>query len=913
MAEEEEDDESFGDFTFVSFPSQPIPSNSNDTNPVDDDDWGDFVNHSNHQINGDLSKPFDSFGVSPDPTKKHVNGNNGVAVQTEVAKKPKGAIPLSIFGEEEEEEQGEPASANVFSNTSNGGAVKRGSVSNGSVGIGDLISSLYNQHPQINSHNGSVSVSNVAAPNANVDGPTNSNGSKLDSDEEEEEEDEDGWEFKSAEWETGTKSQDVKAEVPKHDNGALDVGTVLDSSNGISDKVGGWHLDFEFSPRSASQNHIGPQPGLKSESNDVGTGFSMFNRNFGKLSSGSGSNQNLEAPKKADIYPTNMELLKFDGAAPNGTIDSSLTSESHKFDEWNFGFNFNSSSVGEDSHTSESYSKTKNNQDDNNKNNASPTNINVDSNVNLFESESAVTEIGTKHEKPLTSSENRREALPLSIFGDETPDTDEHPVSQDLSPYTPTSPIRNSINSPGSNLSINDLIWNLYNQAENQTSPNVIPKASENQIHASPEVSGSSLVTGDDDFWDFKDASTGTRFTHESERKTSFNHAPQVYENGLLSSPTVLNSDLTNGDDDFEDDSWEFKDAISETRSQDHASTLDHRDLPLTQLSTKLEQIDYVEFYSKLKDELCNYVLFHLQNLKKTQNVTAISGEDAKAKALQEEIQEFSKILHQDNMSIPNEYFSEDYCPRNVHFDELLELLKEPKFQPVESEYQLASRLSTAEKDIKSAMELLKDTVSTLRILKLGSREEQSNYLTIWSKIAFVCSQELKHGAYVWKQAVLQNVHDQILSNRKGVQNILALGEIYRVAEIIGASAKLHKPWMLSGSIDPKSLYALLNECYSIWLASGLEEALLSISNRNNFEPEDISRELVESIKYIHELDEHALPSYVISGEQITCQLSALPSGSIPGLNLVTWNGKHYFVKLANLWVNLISSDPPKK
>ncbi|TKY63103.1 hypothetical protein E2542_SST12970 [Spatholobus suberectus] len=254
MAEEEENDESFGDFTFASFSSQPIPSSSNDTNPVDDDNWGDFVNHSNHQINGELSKPFNSFGVSPDPTKKHVNGNNGVALQAEVAKKPKGVISLSIFDEEEEEEQGEPASANVFSNTSNGRAVKRGSVSNG----------------KLNLH-------------------------------EEEDEHEDGWEFKSTEWKTGTKSQDVKVEVPKHDNGALDVGTMSNSSNGISDKVGGWHLEFEFSPRSTSQNHISPQPSLKSESNDVGTGFAMFNRNFGKLSLGSGSNQNLEASKKADI------------------------------------------------------------------------------------------------------------------------------------------------------------------------------------------------------------------------------------------------------------------------------------------------------------------------------------------------------------------------------------------------------------------------------------------------------------------------------------------------------------------------------------------------------------------------------------------------------------------------------------
>ncbi|RDX82586.1 hypothetical protein CR513_36601, partial [Mucuna pruriens] len=825
MAEEEDDDESFGDFTFASFPSQPLPSASNDTNPLDDDDWGDFMNHSNNHI----SKPFEPLGVSLDPTKKHVNDTNGAVVQADVTKSAKGAIPLSIFGEEEEEEE-QSVSANVFSN---GGSVKRGSDANGSVGISDLISSLYNQHPQMNSRNGPVSMSNVAAPN-----PANSNGSKLNSDEEE---NEDGWEFKSAEWET-----DVKAEVPKHDNGAIDV---LDSSNGIPDKAGGWHLEFEFCPSSASQDHISPQPGSGSESNEIATGFTMFNQNFGELNSGSGSNQNLEAPKKADIYPTNMELLNFDSATPHGTIDSSLASESHhQSDEWNFGFNFNSSSVGEDSHSSESYFKTQNNQDDNNNNNASPTNINVDSDINLFKTRSAVEEIRTTHEKPITSSENRREALPLSIFGDETTNTNEHPVSQDLPPYTPTTPIKNNFNSPGSNLSINDLIWNLYNQAENTTSPKVTPKASENQIPSSPEVSGSSLVTGDDDFdddfCDFKDASIGTRLTHESAQRTSFNHAPQVNENGLQSSPTILNSELTNGDDDFEDDSWDFKDAISGTRSQDQASTLDHKD-----------SIDYLEFYSKLKDELCNSVLFHLQNLKKKQSAVALSGEDAKAKALQEEIQEFSKILCQDDMSIPNEYLSEDYSPRNVVFDELLPILKEPKFQPLESEYQLVSRLSTAEKDMKSAMELLKDTVSTLRILKLGSREEQSNYLTIWSKLALVCSQELKHGAYVWKQAVLQNVHNQILSNWKG-------------------------------SIDLKSLSDLLNECYSIWLASGLEEALLSISNQNNFGPDGISRELVESIKYIHELDEHALRSYVISGEQTTCQLSALPAGFIPGIRM---------------------------
>lgn len=117
-----------------------------------------------------------------------------------------------------------------------------------------------------------------------------------------------------------------------------------------------------------------------------------------------------------------------------------------------------------------------------------------------------------------------------------------------------------------------------------------------------------------------------------------------------------------------------------------------------------------------------------------------------------------------------------------------------------------------------------------------------------------------------------------------GFRYIHALGEIYRVAEIIGASAKLYKPWMLSGPVDPASLFALLNECYTTWSDSGLEEALIHISNETNLEQDGISRELIESIKYIHELDEHALQSFVITGEEATCQLSALPAGFIPGM-----------------------------
>lgn len=193
------------------------------------------------------------------------------------------------------------------------------------------------------------------------------------------------------------------------------------------------------------------------------------------------------------------------------------------------------------------------------------------------------------------------------------PDTGEHSVFQGFSSYAPASSIRNSFNSPGSSLSINDLIWNLYGQAEQKTSHGT-PKASEN----GQAVLDSNLVTGDDDFnddsWEFKDASHGAR-SLESVEKTHSNHEPQVSENRLQPLTTILKPDLINGGDGSENESWKFKDAFCEEKSTYQGSVTDHMDLPL-QSSAKLEPSDCVDFYCKLTDELCNAVLFHLQDLK---------------------------------------------------------------------------------------------------------------------------------------------------------------------------------------------------------------------------------------------------------------------------------------------------------
>jgi hypothetical protein len=177
MAEDEEDDESFGDFKFASFPNQQFPSTS-----VENNGWNGF--------NGTNStKPFDPFTVSSDPLEKRVSDTNGVSVQSN---KARGAIPLSIFGEEEDEEP--VSSSGDFFSSNGAGSYLNG----GGVGVSDLISNLYYQQPQVNSQNGSVSISNVEA--------VNSNSNDLNQDED----DDDGWEFKSAEWENGSRNLNVK-------------------------------------------------------------------------------------------------------------------------------------------------------------------------------------------------------------------------------------------------------------------------------------------------------------------------------------------------------------------------------------------------------------------------------------------------------------------------------------------------------------------------------------------------------------------------------------------------------------------------------------------------------------------------------------------------------------------------------
>lgn len=121
-----------------------------------------------------------------------------------------------------------------------------------------------------------------------------------------------------------------------------------------------------------------------------------------------------------------------------------------------------------------------------------------------------------------------------------------------------------------------------------------------------------------------------------------------------------------------------------------------------------------------------------------------------------------------------------------------------------------------------------------------------------------------------------------------GKNYIVALGEIYRVIEVVGSSARLYKPWVLVSSTDPMGLFTLLSECSTLWSGSGLEEALQSISDPSGADCNRDLTTLIESIKNIHNLDTLTLYNHVFCGQGPICRLSVLAAGAVPGMQNMT-------------------------
>lgn len=929
MVDDDEDD-NFGDFSFVTKHPDQINNRTSPTT-IDDDDWGDFVDHS--------SQIGDAFDLSrPQPSPNSNPSDMSLKIQWA---KPQGAIPLSIFGEEEEQEElgsGVVGSSVGFGEISfvgkqSGSAKKGGSLGVG-VGIDDLIANLYSPNQQIKA--GSPLKSNMefdplnfndslnlksSDSNLNVNGvhsyasQTNfvtdalnfeangvmSNGFHSDltnvgesiEDDGEEVDDFDGWEFKAAESVTPT-GDDQKSKVDRTGQEGFDgVAQVFESainghnhgdsivqSNGAVHNVDEWDFGFNLDASPVAQHGVLSNSHNKNGQNDLDNGLNpspiVRDANGGghvwdfKDAFSDASDFKLEGSKPVIIPPNGVEVLVL-----NGSVDVSLFAPdgiSHKSSEQqNFDLNFNLNWGKEDSKF------LNGNQDDNFLDtgkdlNTSLANENDDFDENIWDFKSTLSDSESNNKgKPVEfvagleapafgfsgsiqrNSEllsSHQKALPLSIFGDEGLETtDDFSINQDASTFISVTHEGHNNKNLGSSVSINDLISSLYSQAENNG---------------------------------------------------SINSSPEEDENGINSSPRMSHSDFGNDDD---DDSWEFKDASPDVNMPDQTYVTILEDLPQLS-STKLQFDCYMDFYHKLNLVLNHVVHGLLENLKEAQSNASLSGEEAKVRAICEEIQNFSAELSQENITADN--FSSDLLPpKNNTFSELFEMLRDPSFQILNEEFQLSERLQLAENDLRSAVELLKHVVSTLKILKLVSVEEQSNYVSIWNEMMFICFQELKHGALIWKESVQRNVESCILSEPQGKQYICALGEIYRVVQVLRASVILYKPWILLGQVDPSGLISLLNECSNIWLSSGLVGALCKIDG-----PIDC-KALLDSINVIQNLDEWGLRKHVLLGQQPTCNLSLLSAESIPGMDLVVWNGENYFLKLANLWANLIGRDPP--
>lgn len=154
---EDDDDEAFGDFAFAPFQSTYSQSNGLNSLAVadaaedEDDEWGDFVQTPQSESSFKGNESNDQSANSTSPTWM----------------KPSGALPLSLFGDEVEEEE-EVSNSDVARDLNQGKSSGRsGDFNFAKVGNGVpnshsfSITDLYNQYSQIKPGNREASVSTV--------------------------------------------------------------------------------------------------------------------------------------------------------------------------------------------------------------------------------------------------------------------------------------------------------------------------------------------------------------------------------------------------------------------------------------------------------------------------------------------------------------------------------------------------------------------------------------------------------------------------------------------------------------------------------------------------------------------------------------------------------------------------------
>ncbi|KAK4739215.1 hypothetical protein R3W88_002912 [Solanum pinnatisectum] len=652
----------------------------------------------------------------------------------------------------------------------------------------------------------SNSSSDVGGLNSNINAVGSS--ADLDDSHNNNDDDEDGWEFKDAYSisKVGDCNSKATSEAKKeHESNAFS----FDFHNGLNGSVDLFATSNRSETSDSEAHHAGHMQahssGFGNSSTDL---FTMSSQPIDLFATSSdGRHEQKESNGALDPHPVvgSAESDEDFGEFTTASSDSGLKLE----EEWN---------VGDVAH-----------------------------------SEFQASESDDKDQVKESKLENHKGALPLSIFGDEELEIDESSNTEDIIVPHNASYSKND-RSPDSNLSINDLISNLYSKAE-QTSPVQVPNSS------------------------------------------SFN--PQ---------DSVSNSNLLNGDDDLDDGEWEFKDGSPQMRIYNDISLLTSEDPPQRSLSN-LNLDNYLDLYSKLRNKLCFHAKCHLDDLKGARSIDGLPVEEAKISTLSKEIEEACKDFDQDNDMCKGDHL-EGHLSHNACMSAFIEILQESKFQVLESEYHLSRRLSLVENDLETTVDLIRHATMMLKILRSGSLEEQSMYVSVWYKMISACAQELQHGSCILKKILEMNAQSHMLSHPRGRAFIRALGEIYRVTVVLEASVKLCKPWTWLDSAQCASIHSMLDECHIIWSSLGLGEALSSMLDSASGDGSSVAS-LLDSIKLIHGLDGLTLQKHLYAQKEV-CRLSLLTLEVLPGMELIDWNGEHYLLTLANLWANLISSDPPE-
>ncbi|KAI3473464.1 hypothetical protein Pfo_031392 [Paulownia fortunei] len=502
---EDDDDETFGEFASASFQSNSQFNGPNSLADNEDDEWGDFVKSPQQ------SKPSDpSF-------KGNYPSDNTVSPPPWV--KPSGALPLSIFGDPEEEEVDNFGVAGDFNRGKSSGTagdfnstLVHNDVSNPqNLSIADL----YNRYSQIKPENGPGSNSTGSADSVEngVYSSSNQNAARSAV-----------TELKNMDLNDTVGISDHSQLANQSDNDDFSFKLYMSDPSENADMFGGWTQDFS----GFSSNLNSTKPNLQPSRSDLDMNgqkqqldgsaiaidddgddgwefkdaYSEFRteevnnevdlmanevseRSAHSSGTGSGSNKSLDlfgtsngsinfftaSTESVDYFTTSTGIsstsqeLDFIGIQPSIATLNGFTSETNSVIEQNNikGLLDHSTDVGSAEYDEDFGEFTAASAE------TGPKPGEVSTNGVLSPSKDSVSTPGGKFQEKDTQLNYQKSAIPLSIFGNIEPESGGSSDVQDVFMHQSTSDKRSS-HTPTAVFSINDLISSLYSQSEQTSS-----------------------------------------------------------------------------------------------------------------------------------------------------------------------------------------------------------------------------------------------------------------------------------------------------------------------------------------------------------------------------------------------------------------------------------------------------------